>query len=46
MPFNADLERIVLKIAQVEWKSTVRATRRLDGGCGSETSLMVKSSLL
>lgn len=32
MPFNADLERIVLKMAHVEWKSTTKAIRRLEGG--------------
>jgi hypothetical protein len=32
MPLRADLERMVLRMAQVEWKRTVRVTRRREGG--------------
>lgn len=32
MPLRADLERIVLQIAQAEWKQIVRAMRLRDGG--------------
>lgn len=43
MPFNADLERIVLKMAHVEWKSTTKAIRRLEGGGrASGASLMLE----
>lgn len=32
MPLRADLERIVLRIAQEEWNSTTMATRDLEAG--------------
>jgi hypothetical protein len=32
MPLRADLERIVLRMAHEEWKSTVRVTRKREGG--------------